>query len=111
MPDESAVIYRQDLPDGSQAITAFDRVSKTRRTLVAGRGLREAALSPDGALIAFTARQNGIRSRIFVARLNPSGPVTAGLQPARDLGEIRRASRRWRIDYFVRPEKSSGRRL
>jgi len=77
MPDESAVIYRQDLPDGSQAITAFDRVSKTRRTLVAGRGLREAAVSPDGALVAFTARQNGIRSRIFAAPLNSSGPASS----------------------------------
>jgi serine/threonine protein kinase len=77
MPDEAAVIYRQDLPDGSQAISAFDRVSKTRRTLVAGRGLREAAVSPDGAMIAFTSRQNGIRSRIFVSRLNPSGPASS----------------------------------
>ena len=77
LPDESGLVYRGNSGTGTQIIQVFDLVLKHSRPLVSGNGVHAVAVSPDGHKIAFSVRENGTSSRIFVARLNPGGQAEA----------------------------------
>ncbi|WP_321473681.1 protein kinase [uncultured Paludibaculum sp.] len=79
LPDQSAVLHLKELGDGTVQIAAVDLQSRSKRTLVSGRGLREAAVSPDGRSIAFTRRQDGVRSQLYVAVVDEDTPESRWL--------------------------------
>src|SRR5438093_6169879 len=56
-PDASAVLYLRYKSTENQSIESIDLVSRNRRPILSRRDLREAAISPDGKILAFTARE------------------------------------------------------
>jgi len=68
MPQTREVVYLESRPGLLPAIRALDLTTRSRRTLLAAQGLFEAAVSPDGATIAFTIRKD-VYSTIFIAKL------------------------------------------
>jgi eukaryotic-like serine/threonine-protein kinase len=76
LPDNSAVLFRNENQPGRSEFASLDIKNGSRRTILSGNGLRDAAISPDRKLIAYAVQQNGIQSRIYLKHLE-GGPSEA----------------------------------
>jgi Tol biopolymer transport system component len=83
VPDESGLLFLIESDEHTAEIKKLDLRTNSSKTLISGEGLREASLSPNGRTIAFTARQAGVRSRIFIQSLG-DGAVGSRWKPVTD---------------------------
>jgi serine/threonine protein kinase len=78
-PDSSAILYLRTIATDNQSIESLDFVTHSQRRILSGRDLREAAVSPDGKTLAFTARQEGTFSQIYLKKLGSNDPEKSGV--------------------------------
>jgi eukaryotic-like serine/threonine-protein kinase len=75
-PDSRHVLYLERKLGSPPAIRALDIATGLRKTLLTDAGIEDAAIAPDGRKMAFTIRNGGIYSILYVARLTPAGVVS-----------------------------------
>jgi Tol biopolymer transport system component len=67
LPDSSAILYLRRSPDHGREIRMLDRASRQSSAVLSGGAFDQAAVSPDGRLIAFNIRKDGVTATIYVA--------------------------------------------
>ncbi len=82
-PDDSKLIFLRAGTASGSVVELLDLARGTTSRLISSPKVREVAASPDGRLLAFTSRENGVLSRIYLARFTAAGdakswiPLTA----------------------------------
>jgi Tol biopolymer transport system component len=73
MPDQSSLLFTPSLTRNGGTVELLDLAGGNRKQLIANANVREVSPSPDGRLLALTIRENGVKSRIFVAPTAAAG--------------------------------------
>jgi len=69
----NAVLYLKHGTRDEHTLGALDVASRQVRTIVQRQGVTEGSLSPDGQYVTFAVRDEGVRSRIYIAPVATAG--------------------------------------